>query len=146
MSVELTVISNYFLVQLTKNHLVFGQLGQLNKTPLSTFGSTDRKSSFWYVEPTKEDSMAEFKLSLTKNCLFGTLSQRKKTQWLNSNFHSPKIVFSVRCANQRRLNGQIQTSTDQKSSLGYVVPTKEDSISEFILNCANLVDNTLVNS
>jgi hypothetical protein len=81
------VISNYFLVQLTKNHLVFGQLGQLNKTPSSTFGSPDRKSSFWYVEPTKGDSMAEFKLSLTKNRLFGRLSRRKKTQWPNSKFH-----------------------------------------------------------
>jgi hypothetical protein len=108
MSVELTVISNYFLVQLTKNHLVFGQLGQLNKTPSSTFGSTDQKSSFWYVEPAKEVSMAEFKLSLTKNPLFGTLSQ-----------------------NKRRLNDRIQNSTDQKSYFQYVVPTKEDSMSEF---------------
>jgi hypothetical protein len=96
MSVELTVISNCFSVQLTKNHLVFGQLGRLNKTSSSTFGSTDRKLSFRYVDPTKEDSMAEIKLSLTKNCLFGALSRQKKTQWPNSNFHWPKIVFSVR--------------------------------------------------
>jgi hypothetical protein len=111
MSVELTVISNGFSVQLTKNHLFFGQLGRLNKTSSWTFGSTDRQSSFWYVEPTKEDSMAKFKpsltenhlfctlsqkedsmaeiknLPLTKNCPFSTLCQQKKTQWPNSNFH-----------------------------------------------------------
>jgi hypothetical protein len=87
MSVGLTVISNCFSVQLTKNHLVFGQLGRLNKTSLSTFGSTDRQSSFRHVEQTKEDSMAEFKLSMTENYLFGTLSWQKKTQWPNSNFH-----------------------------------------------------------
>jgi hypothetical protein len=80
MSVELMVISNCFSVQLTKNHLVLGQLAGLNKTSWSTFGSTDQKSSFLYVEPTKQDSMAEFKLSLTENRLFGTLSRRKKTQ------------------------------------------------------------------
>jgi hypothetical protein len=66
MSVELTVISNCFLAQLTENHL-FGQLDQLNKTSPPTFGSTDQKVSFPFVEPAKEDSMAEFKLSLTEN-------------------------------------------------------------------------------
>jgi hypothetical protein len=108
MSVELTVIPNCLSAQLTGNHL-FGQLDRINKTSSPAFGSTDRKSSFWYVEPAKEDSMAEFKLSLTDNRLFlyveptkqdllaefklsqtgnrlfGTFCQQKKTQCPISN-------------------------------------------------------------
>ena len=69
MSVELTVIRNCLSAQLTENHL-FGQLDRLNKTSSPTFGSADRNSSIQYVEPAKEDSMAEFTLSLTENRLF----------------------------------------------------------------------------
>jgi hypothetical protein len=106
MSVELTVIPNCLSAQLTENHL-FGQLDRLNKTSSPTFGSTGQKLSyvepakedsmaefklsltenrlFLYVEPTKQDFLAQVKLSLTENRLFGTFCQQKKTQCPISN-------------------------------------------------------------
>jgi hypothetical protein len=128
MSVELTVIPNCLSAQLTANHL-FGQLDRLNKTSSPAFGSTDRKSSFQYVEPAKEDSMAEFKLSLTVVVSFCTLSRPSKTYWPNLNLSLTENCHFGTFYQQKNTQCPISKSTANLQSI------HQKKISFVFINC-----------